>query len=129
MTEPLPAWKPLYSNLLMALTLSSSRSTDDLELARVLTANLIAAGLDSAEYENLIRDLKEILTAEASLATLDWALDVAEVLVVNRAVLPDARLSLIVEVLEIARTCAHRLQSRPFSYSRGAVASMLPITA
>jgi hypothetical protein len=104
-----PAWKPLYSNLLMALTLSSSRSTDDLELARVLTANLIAVGLDSPEYENLIRDLKEILTAEASLATLDWALDLAEVLVLNRATLPDARLSLIVEVLEIARTRAHRL--------------------
>jgi hypothetical protein len=106
---PLPAWKSLYSNLLMALTLSSSRSTDDLELARVLTANLIAVGLDSPEYENLIRDLKEILTAEASLATLDWALDLAEVLVLNRAALPDARLGLIVEVLEIARTRAHRL--------------------
>lgn len=106
---PLPAWKPIYSTLLTALTLSSSRSPDELELARVLTSNLVSVGLGAHEYENLVRDLKEILTVEASLTTLDWALDVAEVLVLNRAALPDARLSLIVDVLEIARARAHRL--------------------
>jgi len=107
-----PAWKPIYANLLTALAMSEGRSAEDLELARTLASVMLDAGLDTSEYDAMIRDLRDILDKEAALSTLDWALDLAEVLLLNRATLPDARLGIVVAVLDIARARAHRLAAR-----------------
>lgn len=107
--ESVAAWKPLYATLLTLLAMTESLSHDDLELARVLAAALLDAGVDQEEYQSLILDLEELLGRQGSLTTLDWALDTAEVLAVNRAPLADLRLGFIMKVLNIARSRAHRL--------------------
>jgi hypothetical protein len=56
--------------------------------------------------------LTDLLGQEASLATLDWALDLAEVLAVNRTASPAAQLNFIIAVLEVARARVHRLTRR-----------------
>ena len=107
-----PAWKPIYATLLTALAMTGSRSADDLELARQLASLLLEVGLSPNDYQNLVSDLTDLLGQEASLATLDWALDLAEVLAVNRTASPAAQLNFIIAVLEVARARVHRLTRR-----------------
>ncbi len=107
-----PAWKPIYSTLLTALAIAGSRSADDLELASQLASLLLEAGLTPNDYQHLVGDLTDLLGQEASLATLDWALDLAEVLAVNRSAWPPAQLNFIIAVLEVARARVHRLTRR-----------------
>lgn len=107
-----PAWKPIYATLLTALAMAGSRTADDLELASVLTSLLLETGLNLNEYQNLVGDLTELLRQEASISTLDWALDLAEVLALNRTASPPARLNFIIAVLEVARARVHRLTRR-----------------
>jgi hypothetical protein len=107
-----PAWKPIYTTLLTALAMAGSRSADDLELARQLASLLLEAGLSPNDYQHLVGDLMDLLGQEASLATLDWALDLAEVVAVNRTASPPTQLNFIVAVLEVARARIHRLTRR-----------------
>lgn len=101
--KPVAAWRLLYSTLLTLLAMAERRSADDLELARILVSTLLDVGFDPAEYRDVLGDLRALMDTEGSLTTLDWALDVAEVLAVNRAPEPEARLGLIMRVFDMAQ--------------------------
>jgi hypothetical protein len=118
------AWKPIYATLLTTLVMAGSRSADDLELARVLVSLLLEVGLSPNEYQHLVGDLTELLGQEASLATLDWALDLAEVLAANRTASPHAQLNFIIAVLEVARARVHRLTHRHIEALRALCADL-----
>ncbi|MBF0097671.1 MAG: hypothetical protein HQM05_10090 [Magnetococcales bacterium] len=107
--KPIPACKPLYATLLTMLAMAESLSHDDLELARMLAVAMLEVGVEPKEYINIVQDLEELLERQVSLATLDWALDMAEVLAINRAPQPELQLSFIMKVLNIGHSRLHRL--------------------
>ena len=107
--QPVRVWKPLYATMLTLLAMTESLTHDDLELARMLTMNLFSIGVESNEYRNIVQDLEDLLKQQVSLTTLDWALDMAEVLAINRTPQPELQLGFIMKVLNAAHYRAHRL--------------------
>ncbi len=122
--EAQPALAPVYAALLTAVVLAPRRTSDDLELARVLTSLLLEAGLSDAEYRNLTSDLTDMIKEDASVNTLDWALDLAEVIAMNRAASSSDQLNLVMAILEFVRTRVHRLAGRQIEIVRALCADM-----
>lgn len=118
------ALAPLYAALLTAVVLAPSRSGDDLELALTLASLLLETGLSEADYRNLTRDLTDLFRQDASVNTLDWALDLAEVIATSRAASPSDQLNLVVAVLEFARSRIHRLTKRQIEIARALCADI-----
>ncbi|WP_316234552.1 protein DpdD [Bradyrhizobium sp. SZCCHNR1020] len=118
------ALAPVYRALLSAVVLAPARSGDDLELARTLTALVLETGLSEADYRNVIRELTGLLRQDASVNTLDWALDLAEVIATSRAASPSDQMNLVVAVLEFARSRIHRLSKRQIEVVRALCADM-----
>jgi hypothetical protein len=83
--EAQPALAPVYAALLTTMVLAPRRTSDDLELARVLASLLLEIGLSHDEYRSLMRDLTDMFQQDASVNTLDWALDLADVVATGRA--------------------------------------------
>lgn len=122
--ESKPALAPVYAALLTAVVLAPRRTGDDLELARTLASLLLEAGLSEAEYQNLMRDLMDMFRQDASVSTLDWALDLAEVVATSRAATSSDQLNLVVAILEFARSRIHRLTSRQIEIVRALCADI-----
>jgi hypothetical protein len=109
--RPVRAFRPLYAGLHVLLLLAEQRSPDDLELLRQLAECRVVVGMTVADYMQLATDLEGLLEENRSLATLGWALDVAEVLSLNPAPDPAARLRFQAAVLGMAESLAHRLDT------------------
>lgn len=122
--EPRPTLAPVYAALLTALVLAPSRTGDDLELARTLASLLLETGLSDTDYKNLIRDLTDLFRQDASVSTLDWALDLAELVATCRSASPSDQLNLVVAVLEFARGRIHRLTGRQIEIVRALCADI-----
>ena len=109
--QPVRSLKPLLATLLTNSVLLDGPSPVELELVRQLASSLVTIGLTAEEYDDLISDLEELLGDQASLSTLDWALDVAEVLAIHTCPSPDSRLRYFMKVLNLARRISHRIPS------------------
>ncbi|WLB09484.1 protein DpdD [Bradyrhizobium elkanii] len=115
---------PIYRALLSAVVLAPGRSGDDLELARTLAALVLETGLSEADYRNVTRELTELVRQDASVTTLDWALDLAEVIATSRSASPSDQMNLVLAVLEFARSRVHRLSKRQIEVVRALCADM-----
>lgn len=119
-----PALAPVYRALLSAVVLAPGRSSDDLELARTLAALVLETGLSDADYRNVASELTGLVRQDASVNTLDWALDLAEVIATSRAASPSDQMNLVLAVLEFARSRVHRLSKRQIEVVRALCTDM-----
>lgn len=122
--EAQAALAPVYRALLSAVVLAPVRRNDDLELASTLATLALESGISEADYRNLTRELTGLVRQDASLNTLDWALDLAEIIATGRAALPSEQMNLVLAVLEIARSRMHRLTKRQIEIVRALCADL-----
>ena len=101
--------KPLLQILVTKIAFSGDPSQNELQLVRDLAAALLAMGLDESEYASLVSDLEDLMGAQISIFTLDWALDLVELLAVHPCLDEERRLRLVLHVIQEAARCAHRL--------------------
>lgn len=122
--EAQAALAPVYRALLSSVVLAPVRHNDDLELALTLVSLALESGISEADYRNLARELTGMVRQDASVNTLDWALDLAEVIATNRAASPSEQMNLVLAVLEIARSRMHRLTRRQIEIVRALCADL-----
>jgi hypothetical protein len=108
-----PALRPVAAMLFLLLAMDDPLSRADLELLAQLVNHRLALGLAAADYDEMIRDLRDVQTRVASYATLPWSLDICEALAIAPAAgatAQEARLGFFMSVLGEARGLTHRLQ-------------------
>jgi len=110
---PTKEWKPIYNALFSIKITQPFLDENDLESIRILLTTFISSGLNSHEYENLIQDLKELIEKELAFKTFEWAMDICEVISVNRASNEDIKNSFINYFLSIGylKVPPHRLNT------------------
>jgi hypothetical protein len=106
------------------VVLAPRRSGDDLELVRTLSSLLLDTGVSETEYQTLMSDLGELVRQDISVDTLDWGIDLAEVVTTKRAASSSDQLNLVVAILEFARGRIHRLTSRQIEVVRSLCADI-----
>jgi inorganic pyrophosphatase/exopolyphosphatase len=57
-----------------------SRSDDDREIARILLSAIISSGVNENEYTDVVDCVKELIDQDLSFSTIEWVMDVCEVL-------------------------------------------------
>ena len=107
--EPIAATKPLHQNLLFLLATSPSRSSSDLSVSTQLAARLLSLGLTTDEYVELVERLTELVESDGAVSSLDWALDLTELLVLERCQDIEARLRFFTSISSFAQQYAHRI--------------------
>lgn len=107
--KPPSTLKPLYKCLLFLLAASHSLTKDDLSLTAQLSSNLLEFGLTENEYGEILDLLTDLFDGHRSINSLDWALDVIELLVLERCQNEEARLRLFTGVSSFAQQSAHRI--------------------
>lgn len=103
--------KPLLRLLVTKVALLEDPSQTELELARDLVATLLNTGLDKTEYKTLLDDIQDLMSAQMSVVTVNWALDISELLAIYSCPDSEQRLRLVVRVIDEAKRIAHRLKS------------------
>jgi len=73
-------WKPIYRSLFDIKVYRESRSDDDREIARILLSAIISSGVNENEYTDVVDCVKELIDQDLSFSTIEWVMDVCEVL-------------------------------------------------
>lgn len=108
--NPRRPFQSVYSTLIKILGWSGSLSPDELEIGAQLMRALLTTGLSKAAYIDVVADLEEILSANASPAHFDWGLNLSELLLLYPD--PDegaAKLRLFMTVVGKLRAVPHRI--------------------
>jgi hypothetical protein len=109
--KPVRAFIPLYSMLVRIIAWSGTVPAAELEIATSLTRASLAVGLDKDVYSECLQDLQEIIRANNAPVHLDWALGLAELLVLYPTQDAELRLRIFMTVFGICRAAAHRLSA------------------
>jgi hypothetical protein len=112
--EPKTELKAIHKNLLFLLATSESLSRNDLELSTLLLNSILTMGTSTEEYKDLIDQLLHMLNLHGSFSTLEWALDVAEILATERSTDGEARLRYVTDVLALSQNHSHRMTATHF---------------
>lgn len=113
--RPVRGFSPIYAMLIRIVAWNGMVSANELELASSLVQALVSLAPSSQDYVEVVEAYTEILGANNAPSNVDWALNAAEMLVLQAS--PDSgesRLRFFMAVIDMARTCAHRL--RPVQY-------------
>ena len=100
---------PLYSMLIKVIAWSGPVSADELEIGTSLTRALFAAAPEKPVYVECLEDLQEIVAANSAPIHLDWALSLAELLVLYPSHDLELRLRVFFSIFGLCRTASHRL--------------------
>ena len=110
---PEPSLRPIAAMLFVLLAMDDPLARADLELLAQLVSHRLALGLAAADYDEMVRDLRDVQNRSASYDTLPWSLDVCEALALAPAAgaaAKEARLGFFMAVLAEAQRLNHRLQ-------------------
>lgn len=107
--EPNANLRSLYKSLLFLIVTSDAISINDLEISSQLINSLLTIGLSDTEYGDLIDQLSDLLKREGAPSTLNWALDIAEILALSRSPDNEARLRFVSSTVDLAQKLLHRL--------------------
>lgn len=104
---------PIYVAILEILALSGSLSPDELEIVFSITLVLLSTGISYKVYIETIDALQLIVKSNNSIVSLDWALNISELLIVYQSEDDgNSRLTLFYDVISIVKTTLHRV-TRP----------------
>lgn len=88
----------IYGILLDMLVMSTEGGDDDLTIFNELLQAFLTLGVDKGQYNEYIDFAKELWGRYASIAKLDWALDLADLLVIYPCPSSQTRLNFVVTV-------------------------------
>jgi len=91
------------------IALNDSQTQDELELATQLGASILRTAPSLVEYQELVKDLRELLSLNTAIANVDWALDTAELLAFHPSPDPQTRVAFLADVLALLKKYRHRL--------------------
>ncbi len=104
------AFTPIYATLIKILGWSGALSPDELEIASTLTHALLTSGPSQPVYIECVEDLNEIISANNSPISLDWALNTSELLALYPAQDGgDLRLRVFTQVITMVSASPHRV--------------------
>jgi hypothetical protein len=119
---PVRNFSAVYGALVKIIAWGGIASGDELRLAAIILESLVGAAPLKPVYEETVDDIIEIATANRAPSSIDWALEVTELLIMNPSPAPEIRLRFFMECLAMLQTWAHRLTS-----SQRAIFSMLAL--
>lgn len=110
--RPHRTFVPLYSMLIKVIAWSGAVSASELEIGSTVTLALLSAAPEKSVYRECLQDLQEIVTANSAPIHLDWALSLAELLVLYPSEDSDLRLGLFLgHIFALCQSVAHRLSA------------------
>ena len=107
--KPIRVLVPIYIILLKIIGWSGVVSGDELRLTSSVAEAFLASGPEKADYNEALSDLIDILNANQAPTSLDWALDLAELLAIYPTSNADTRLNVFMAAIAMARAWGHRL--------------------
>ncbi|ODV42723.1 hypothetical protein AWV79_24185 [Cupriavidus sp. UYMMa02A] len=108
-TKPQARFIPLYRCLIEAMQIRDRFPDSKLELIKRAALHLIMAGPTPEQYEQLIQRLTEIFDEVRSPHSMGWALDLMDALIIAPTRSEEARLRLMMVVLDAGREYIARL--------------------
>jgi hypothetical protein len=117
---PTRGFSSVYLALIKIIAWGGIASADELRLAASILEALVEVAPAKSVYEEALDDILEIAKANRAPSTVDWALEVSELLILNPSPAPESRLRFFMESLSMVQAWAHRLSS-----SQRAVFAML----
>lgn len=108
-TRPDKKFAELYASLIKVIAWGGATSTDELEIASLLVQSLLDCGMNSSVYCDCLEDLIEIVNANNSIIHLDWALNLAETLIIYPSQDNELRLRFFITVTNVARSVLRRM--------------------
>lgn len=108
--DPSPLLVPVYLEMLEALRARDVFQRADQELIHQILVSIVESG-DDASYRQAVDIVSKIFEAIRSPQVLGWALDVCDSLSVRRVRDADARLRLLVQVIQVCREFSSRLDA------------------
>lgn len=102
---------PLYSMLIRIVAWNGMVSANELELASAVMQALVSLAPSKGDYAEALDAYAEILAANNAPGNVDWALNAAEMLALHASPDRESRLRFFMAVVEMARSCAHRLRA------------------
>lgn len=108
-TKPQANFIPLYRCLIEAMQIRDRFPDSELELIKRATLHLVMAGPTPQQYELLMQRLTEIFSEVRSPHSMGWALDLIDALTIAPTRSEEARLQLMMVVLDAGREYMARL--------------------
>lgn len=108
-SKPDKKFSELYASLVKVIAWGGVTSTDELEIASLLVQSLLDCGINRSVYCDCLEDLIEIVNANNSIIHLDWALNLAETLIIYPSQENELRLRFFIAVTNVARSVFRRM--------------------
>lgn len=108
-TAPSRSFSSIYATLIKMIAWGGVASADELRLAVTILEAFVDIAPTKVDYEEVLDDMHEIEVANRAPSTIDWALEVSELLIVNPSPAPEGRLRCFMETLSMLQNWAHRL--------------------
>ena len=109
--RPIRAFAPIYAMLIRIVAWNGMVTANELELASNVVQALVGLAPSREDYVEAVDAYSEILGANSAPGNVDWALNAAEMLALQASPDSESRLRFFMAVVEMARSCAHRLRS------------------
>lgn len=109
--QPIRAFAPIYVMLIRIVAWSGVVTANELELASSVVQALVNVAPSKDDYGEAVDAYLEILKANSASGNVDWALNAAEMLALSATSDREARLRFFMGVVDMARSCSHRLSS------------------
>lgn len=108
---PLPDSRlvPVYVALMTTMRIRASYGDDELTLVKRAAGCVLECGVNQAVYRTMLDDLNAVMEEARSAYLIDWAIDLADQMLVSACPVPEARIRFLVNVASLASQFARRL--------------------
>lgn len=89
--QGLSEYRPIYSCVLMLTALTDDLSTEDFQFVQTLLEAILDAGVTGQIYQDVVQNCTGILETHGSAYTINWALEILDMLASRPAPLPAIR--------------------------------------
>ena len=97
--QGLSEYGPIYCSVLMLTALNDDLSTEDFQFVETLLEAILEAGVTEQVYQDAVQNCTGILETHGSAYTINWALEILDILASRHAPLPAIRDSFFESVL------------------------------
>ena len=105
--QGLSEYRPIYCNLLMLTSLNDDFGTEDFQFVETLLEAIFEAGVTRQIYQDAVQSCTEIWETHGSVYTINWALEILDILASRQSPLPSIR-DAFFEVVRVTFQKEHR---------------------
>jgi hypothetical protein len=102
---------PVYLALMATMRIRATYGDDELTLIKRAAACVLECGVNAATYKVMVDDLGAVLDETRSIYSLDWAIDLADQLLIAACPASEARMRFLASCVSLANQFARRLTS------------------